>query len=125
MSCTNPVVVGQFATVDLQPEVGGELVRKEVAGVTEVGLDVAVGPQEGDHQAVILPWGWPASLIDHDPSHQSVDPERKTTRLMKSHLHFLENSSILKNLLEILSLILKRSLNLICSVFSSFLKFGM
>ena len=76
MSCTNPVVVGQFATVDLQPEVGGELVRKEMAGVTEVGLDVGVGPQEGDHEAVILAWCWPSSLIDHDPSHHSVDPDR-------------------------------------------------
>ena len=32
--------------------------------------------------------------------------------------HFLENSRILKNRLEILSLILKRSINLICSVSS-------
>ena len=74
---TNPVVVGQFATVDLQPEVGGELVGQEVSGVPEVGLDVAVGPQQGDHQAVVLPWAGPPSLVDHDPSHNPVLSQRK------------------------------------------------
>ena len=54
-----------------------ELVGEEMTGVTEVGLDVAVGPQEGDHQAVILARGWSSSLVDHDPSHNPVLSQRK------------------------------------------------
>ena len=80
VTSTNPVVVGQFATVDLQPEVGCELVGEEMAGVTEVGLDVVVGPQEGDHKAVILAWGGPSSLVDHDPSHNSIVSQRNINR---------------------------------------------
>ena len=62
-----PVEVSQFATVDLEPEVGGEHVGEELAGVLEVGLDVNVGPQQGDDQTVVLPWSWSTSLVDHYP----------------------------------------------------------
>ena len=66
--------------------------------MAEVGLDVAVGPQEGDHEAVILPWSGPTSLVDHDPSHSSVVPQRNTSSLRSSptfpgELKYLEKSA--------------------------------
>ena len=47
--------------------------------MTEVGLDVAVGPQEGDDQAVILPWGGPPPLVGWGIASCACFPRPKTS----------------------------------------------